>query len=180
MKYNVSTGFNLIKIDLNLVIQNGAVPTISYRLRTKGAQWVWIQTRFQILTHQFSLKPRGILANNFVLNLNEMLDSRDMFDSTEEKKFFYTPEKPVESVAAPPPPPPPPAPQRIAHSSPENSSNINNKHRKTVNEAYVEIMDVKSVGFESVSSSSSSRHMERKIDESLEVIMSLNLTEIFN
>ncbi len=70
------------------MIQNGAVPAITYRMRTKGSQWLWLQSRFQMLTHQFSMKPYAILSYNQVITLNEMFESRDMFDNTENSTFF--------------------------------------------------------------------------------------------
>lgn len=62
------------------LLQNGAVPLIAYRFRTKGQQWIWIQSRFQILYHQTAMKPYAILAYNHIISLNEANESKDLLD----------------------------------------------------------------------------------------------------
>ena len=62
------------------LLQNGAVPLIAYRFRTKGLQWLWIQSRYQILYHQTAMKPYAIVAHNHVISLNEMVESKDLLD----------------------------------------------------------------------------------------------------
>lgn len=64
------------------LLQNGAVPLIAYRFRTKGHQWLWIQSRFQILYHQTAMKPYAIMAFNHVISLNEVVESKDLLDVT--------------------------------------------------------------------------------------------------
>ncbi|RNA22696.1 Circadian locomoter output cycles kaput [Brachionus plicatilis] len=64
------------------LLQNGAVPLIAYRFRTKGQQWLWIQSRFQILYHQTAMKPYAIMAYNHVISLNEVVESKDLLDVT--------------------------------------------------------------------------------------------------
>ena len=68
------------------VIQKGIVPSITYRFRTKGLQWIWIQTRFQMLTNQLlNSKPYAIRCHNEVIGLNEILSTKDILDTTSSK-----------------------------------------------------------------------------------------------
>ncbi|CAF0900399.1 unnamed protein product [Brachionus calyciflorus] len=77
------------------LLQNGAVPIIAYRFRTKGLQWLWIQSRFQIMYHQTAMKPYAIISYNHVIGLNEMVESKDLLDV----KAFYSNESTI-SLAA--------------------------------------------------------------------------------
>lgn len=55
---------------------------MSYRYRTKGHQWLWLETRFELLNNGFNCKNYAILAHNKVVTLNEMLDSHEILDSS--------------------------------------------------------------------------------------------------
>jgi hypothetical protein len=59
---------------------------VVYRYRTKGMQWIWIQTRFQILNHQFNSTPHAILGYNQVVSLNEIMSVKDTLDSNSIKR----------------------------------------------------------------------------------------------
>ena len=65
-----------------LVLNEGAVPAVSYRYRTKGHQWLWLETRFELLNNGFNCKNYAIRAHNKVVTLNEMLDSHEILDSS--------------------------------------------------------------------------------------------------
>lgn len=62
------------------------MPVVSYRYRTKGQQWLWLETRFELLNgNGFNCKNYTIQAHNKVITLDEMFEShqiRDMATST--------------------------------------------------------------------------------------------------
>ena len=60
------------------MIQIGAAPSIGYRFRTKGYQWIWLQTRFELLPQ----RSNAIIAHNQVISLNEMLTTNDIIDNS--------------------------------------------------------------------------------------------------
>lgn len=69
------------------MLQNGAAPVISYRYRTKGNQWLWIKTRFEMLNSNTNCKKHTISAHNKVLTLNEMLECSEVLDNSSTNAF---------------------------------------------------------------------------------------------
>ena len=132
-----------------------------------------------MLTNQFSLKPRGLLARNMVITLGGMLESRDIFDSQDEKKFFFVPEVAVNST-----------PVIIVNSSTQSHPNITSSSAILSNETN-EVIKVKKIeeaaattlslsvekegdSIGRVSNASSLQEgVDRKLDETIEV-MKLN------
>lgn len=88
---------NLIDCHKKL-LQNGAVPLIAYRFRTKGDQWMWVQSRFQMLNHHVNKKPYLIMAHNHIVSLNEMIESQDILDNSSIGKFNSPTTLPKESL----------------------------------------------------------------------------------
>ncbi len=58
--------------------QIGAAPSVGYRFRTKGYQWIWLQSRFELLPQ----RSNAIIAHNQVISLNEMLTTNDIIDNS--------------------------------------------------------------------------------------------------
>jgi hypothetical protein len=72
----------------NKVIHNGAIQSLSFRFRTKGQQWIWLQTSFQVVIDQLNSKPQTIVANNQLIGYN-VIYSRDsnMFEPSSSSSY---------------------------------------------------------------------------------------------
>ena len=71
------------------VIQGDTNPIkVAYRFRTKGLQWIWIQTRYQINNDDQSLNPKylSIRGYNEVIGINEISSIAEIMESQGSKK----------------------------------------------------------------------------------------------
>jgi len=71
-----------------IVIQSDQTPIkVPYRFRTKGLQWLWIQTKFQIINNQtMNPKTYSIRGLNEVIGINEILTNKEILESSGSKK----------------------------------------------------------------------------------------------
>lgn len=76
-------------------MNDGAVPVLSYRYRTKGQQWLWLETRFDMLNNGFNCKNYAIQAHSKVITLNEMLDSHEILDTMSSTTSFFDQSIPI-------------------------------------------------------------------------------------
>jgi len=74
------------------LILNGAIQSLSFRFRTKGQQWIWLQTSFQVVIDQFNSKPQTIVANNQLIGYN-VIYSRDSYMSEPSAASSYASKK---------------------------------------------------------------------------------------
>lgn len=74
------------------MIHNGAIQSLSFRFRTKGQQWIWLQTNFQVVIDQFNSKPQTIVANNQLIGYNSIY-SRDAHMSEPSSSSSYASKK---------------------------------------------------------------------------------------
>lgn len=127
-----------------------------------------------MLTHQFSMKPYAILSYNQVLTLNEMFESRDMFDNSDHLKFFTSLTESMTNLGS-----------DVDSAQQQNTSINNNNNNINENDSKSELSSIcisETFGFKktmsdaAMSDSKSTLNeindgsSERKIDESLEVI----------
>ena len=97
----------------NKVMNDGAVPLVAYRYRTKGQQWLWLETRFELLNNGFNCKNYAIQAHHKVITLNEMLDSNVIIDSIVSSTSAFEQATPISLIVKP-----------ASHSSPAATSPV--------------------------------------------------------
>ena len=51
---------------LFVVLQTGEILSAPYRFMTKGHQWLWLQSRFTVVCHQYTGKPEYVSCTHTV------------------------------------------------------------------------------------------------------------------
>ncbi len=75
------------------MIQSDHTPIkVAYRFRTKGLQWLWIHTKFQLVNTNQNLNSKTFSVRGFneVIGINEILSNKEILESSSSKKTHST------------------------------------------------------------------------------------------
>ena len=79
----------MISVSNFKVIQSDSNPIkVAYRFRTKGLQWIWINTKFQLTSQNplINSKTYSIRGYSEAIGINEILSNKEILDSSSSKK----------------------------------------------------------------------------------------------